>query len=125
MARAKRALRVLVGALFVLVGTLHFALVELYVRLTPPWVPAPVIWVLLVGVLELLGGLGLLLRPLRRVAAYGLASLMAVSLPIYVSLLFDPAAVGLEWVPPLVLLWRLALQFALVTLLVWLADDDA
>ncbi|ADI15146.1 DoxX family protein [Truepera radiovictrix] len=124
MERVKRPLRILVGVLFIVVGTLHFALVELYVRLTPPWVPVPVLWVLLSGVLELLGGIGLLLRPVRRAAAYGLALLMAVSLPVSVSVLVNPAAVGLAWVPPLVLLWRLALQVALITLLVWFAEDE-
>ena len=40
-------------------------------KLTPAWVPAPVVLAYFVGIILLLGGVGLLIRPTIRIAAAG------------------------------------------------------
>ncbi|HEY1808047.1 MAG TPA: hypothetical protein VGG42_05755 [Acidobacteriaceae bacterium] len=49
----------------------HFVIGVPLARLTPAWIPAPVLWADLVGIALLLGGIGLLFRATTRVAAAG------------------------------------------------------
>ena len=121
----KAATRVLTGVIFVFAGTLHFVRPGFYVPIMPPWFAAPLFWVLLSGVLEILGGAGLFLRRYRRLAAYGLALLMAAFLPVHLQMFFDPASVGVEGLSAYLLFWRLALQFVLIAFFVWLARPAA
>ena len=118
----KAAIRTVTGIIFVLAGTLHFARPGFYVPIMPPWFPVPLFWVLLSGVLEILGGVGLFLRRYRRRAAYGLALLMVAFFPVHLQMLFDPASVGVQGLSTYLLFWRLALQFVLTAFFVWLAE---
>lgn len=111
------------GVVFIGAGLLHFVRPAPYVTIMPPYFPAPLFWVLLSGVLEVLGGMGLLWRRFRRCAAYALALLMAAFLPVHLHMLLDPAEVGVAGVAPYLLFWRLALQFVLIALFVWLAEE--
>lgn len=119
-----RALSFAVGILFIVLGVNHFVNPEFYTAIMPPYFPVPLFWVLLSGVLEMLGGLGLLLRPLRRRAAYALALLMVAFFPVHLHMLFWPAEVGAADIPFSFLFWRFALQFVLVTFFVWLAEES-
>lgn len=119
----KSLLRIVVGPLFIAAGALHFARPGFYVPIMPPYFLLPLFWVLVSGVLEILGGAGLLLRRFRRRAAYGLALLMVAFMPVHLHMLFYPADVGAELIPPYLLFWRLAFQFVLIILFVWLAED--
>ena len=118
----KSTVRTGFGVVFIVLGTLHFVRPGFYVPIMPPYFAVPLFWVLLSGLCEILGGVGLLLRPYRRAAAYALALLMLAFMPVHVEMLIDPASVGVESVPPIVLFWRFALQFVLITVLVWLAE---
>lgn len=119
----KRILRIGFGVVFIVLSALHFVRPGFYTPIMPPYFPAPLFWVLLSGVLEILGGVGLLLRRWRRRAAYGLALLMVAFLPVHLHMLFYPAEVGAEAIPPYLLLWRLAFQPVLILLFVWLAEE--
>jgi len=119
----KPFLRAAVGVIFIAAGALHFVRPGFYVPIMPPYFPLPVFWVLLSGALEILGGVGLLLKRFRRPAAYGLALLMVAFMPVHLHMLFYPADVGAEMISPYLLFWRLALQFVLIALFVWLAED--
>ena len=75
----KRVFQWLLAALFFVSGILHFIQTDFYLRLMPPYLPAPRALVYLSGIIE--AGLGvLLLRPqYTRLAAWGLiATLIAV-----------------------------------------------
>ena len=119
----KQTVRIVVGLLFIVLGALHFVRPGFYTPIMPPYFPAPLFWVLLSGVLEILGGAGLLLKRFRRRAAYGLALLMVAFLPVHLHMLFYPADVGAEAIAPFLLLWRLAFKKVLIVLLVLLAGD--
>ncbi len=119
----KTVLRFSLGVIFIAAGALHFVRPGVYVQIMPPGFAAPRFWVLLSGVLEILGGAGLLVRRYRRWAAYGLALLMVAFFPVHLNMLFDPLSVGAEGLSAYLLFWRLALQFVLIVLFVWLAED--
>jgi uncharacterized membrane protein len=75
------------AALFVGAGLLHFLRPETYLRIMPPALPAPGLLVLLSGVAEVAGGLGLLLPATRRWAAWGLLALLLAVFPANVYML--------------------------------------
>jgi uncharacterized membrane protein len=57
---------------FFLGGIAHFVATNTEMRIVPPYIPWPRIAVLVSGVFELLGALGLLWLPARRAAGWGL-----------------------------------------------------
>lgn len=73
--------RLAAGLGFVVAGLLHFSTPETYLRLMPPYIPAPVAMVYVSGVFEILGGLGLLIRSTQRTAAWGLTALLLAVFP--------------------------------------------
>lgn len=62
-------------------ATGHFARPALYASIIPPSFPHPVLLVLLSGIFEVLGAIGLLLRPTRRAASLCLVLLMITVFP--------------------------------------------
>lgn len=109
--RAVRAGRWLLGLAFVGAGLLHLVAPDAYLVAMPRWLPAHRALVLVSGVAEIAGGLGLLVPHIgvRRVAGWGLALLLIAVYPANVHMAL--AGVG----EPAWALWvRLPLQGALV-----------
>lgn len=104
---------------FLLGGIAHFVFTEAEMRIVPPWMPWPREVVLLSGVAELLGVAGLLWRPSRRAALWGLFALTIAVTPAHIYMLQQPAL--FPSVPYWALLLRLPLQAALLALIAWLA----
>jgi uncharacterized membrane protein len=106
--------RVLLGVLFLLSGSLHFLAPALYLRIMPPYLPAPLALVYISGAAELLGGAGLLIPSTRQVAAWGLVALLIAVLPanIYMATahLSAPGIMGQSWAQWL----RIPLQVPLI-----------
>ena len=100
---------------FLLGGIAHFAFTETEMRIVPPWLPSPRAIVLVSGVFELAGALGLLHRRTRRWAAWGLFALTIAVTPANVYMLqhadLFPA------VPVWALVARLPLQLLLLALI--------
>jgi uncharacterized membrane protein len=71
----------LLAILFVGAGLLHFWHPETYLRIMPPTLPAPRLLVLLSGVAEVVGGLGLLWPTTQRAAGWGLLALLLAVFP--------------------------------------------
>ncbi|MBZ4416264.1 DoxX family membrane protein [Myxococcus sp. RHSTA-1-4] len=69
------------GLFFIGAGLMHFFMPARYDAMIPPQLPSPRFWVLLSGVFEVAGGLGMLLRRTRRPAAWGLIALLLAILP--------------------------------------------
>jgi uncharacterized membrane protein len=72
---------------FIAAGALHFAVPRAYVAIMPPYLPNPLALVLLSGVFEILGGAGLLVPPLRKLAGVGLIALLVAVVPANVEML--------------------------------------
>ncbi|WP_426058353.1 DoxX family protein [Hymenobacter sp. B1770] len=96
---------------FVVAGILHFVHPATYLTIMPPQLPQPRLLVYLSGVFEILGGLGLLLRPTRRLAGWGLLTLLVAVFPanVYMALIHHQLGIP-GWVA-----WgRLPLQLPLM-----------
>ncbi|SAI69920.1 Predicted membrane protein [Bordetella ansorpii] len=102
---------------FFIGGIAHFAATDIEMRIVPPWVPWPREVVLLTGVFELLGAVGVLWRPSRRAAGWGLIALTIAVTPANVFMLQHAA--DFPDVPYWALIARLPLQVALLALIAW------
>jgi uncharacterized membrane protein len=100
-------LRGLAAIFFVVAGVFHFLKPEMYLQIMPPYFPEPQLLVMVSGVAEIAGGLGLLIAPLRRAAAWGLIALLLAVFPANIYMVQHPGQFHLApW-----LLWvRLPLQ---------------
>ena len=106
--------RLLLGLFFVIAGVLHFVFTPDYMKIMPPWLPRHQGLVLVSGVFEIAGGLGVLWHLTRCWAGYGLIALCLAVLPANVQMLLDAQVAGVSTIW-LALLWlRLPLQFLLI-----------
>lgn len=106
---------------FFIGGVAHFVFTEAEMRIVPPYIPWPREAVLVSGVFELLGAAGLLWRPTRRAAAWGLFALTIAVTPAHFYMLERPEL--FPAVPYWALVARLPLQVALLALIAWIALD--
>ncbi|MBC5801067.1 MAG: DoxX family membrane protein [Candidatus Eremiobacteraeota bacterium] len=102
------------GALFIAAGTLHFRFTRPYEAIVPPLFPAHRELVLISGACEILGGVGVLFRPTRRYAAWGLIALLVAVFPANVYMVVDARRFS-QLAPS----WALAARLPLQTLFVW------
>ncbi len=101
---------------FFIGGIMHFVATDTEATIVPPWMPWPVAAVLVSGVFELLGAVGILYSPTRRAAGIGLFLLTIAVTPAHFYMLQRP-----ELFPvPLWALWlRLPVQLGLLWLIWW------
>ncbi len=103
--------RTVAAVFYVAAGILHFARPNAYVKIVPPFIPAPLAMVYVSGLGEIAGGIGLLIPRLRRAAAWGLVALLIAVFP---------ANVYMAMEQPNLLLWaRLPLQIVLIWWVLW------
>jgi len=104
--------RTLFAVLFVIAGVLHFVFTPVYMKIMPPYLPAARLLVQVSGLCEVLGGLGLLAPEMRRLAAWGLVTLLIAVLPANIQMALDHA----RWAGiPVWALWaRVTLQAPLI-----------
>jgi uncharacterized membrane protein len=107
----------LVGALFVVAGLAHFRSPRAYESIVPPGFGNPHDLVVVSGVCEILGGVGAMLPPTRRVAGWGLILLLLAVFPANVYMAFESDK--FKAIPTWLLYGRLPLQFVL---LAWVAN---
>ena len=104
------ALRIGLAAMFVFTAVSHFhprTRPDL-IRMVPASLPVPALLVTATGVLELLGGIGLLMPRVTPVAAYGLIALLLAMFPANVHAARQGLTITGRRATPL--LWRLPLQ---------------
>lgn len=101
---------------FFIGGIAHFALTATEARIVPPYIPWPVAAVLVSGVFELLGAVGILLARTRKAAGLGLFLLTLAVTPAHIYMLQQPQLFPV----PIWALWlRLPIQVALLWLIAW------
>ena len=97
-------------------GLMHFIATDIEARIVPPYIPWPVAAVLVSGVFELLGAVGILIPARRKAAGIGLFLLTLAVTPAHIYMLQRPEVFGV----PLWALWlRLPIQAALLWLILW------
>ncbi len=112
----KRVALVLVFLWFTIGGVAHFALTDAEMRIVPPFIPWPRAAVLVSGVFELLGAIGILIPFSRRAAGVGLILLTIAVTPANVYMLEHAQAFS---VPRWALILRLPFQAALLAMIFW------
>jgi uncharacterized membrane protein len=114
----KTALRVLLAAGMVYTGIAHFRNPEPFVSIVPDWLPAHRELVAVSGFFEILGGVGLVIPPVSRAAAWGLIALYIAVFPANVNMAVQDIPMDgrhFGW-----LLWlRLPLQAVLIAWAWW------
>jgi uncharacterized membrane protein len=112
----KRVGLVLVFLWFMIGGVAHFSLTEAEMRIVPPSIPWPRAAVLISGVFELLGAVGILIPVTRRAAGIGLFLLTIAVTPANVYMLQHAESFN---VPHWALIIRLPFQAVLLALILW------
>lgn len=104
--------------LFFLFGSsLHFLKTDTEVSIMPPYIPYPYAAVILSGLFELIGALGLMSRTTRCYAGIGLFLLTIAVSPVHIFMLQH--AERFPAVPYWALVVRIPLQFLLLWLIYW------
>jgi uncharacterized membrane protein len=104
--------RWILAALFVGAGAMHFIHPASFQRMVPPGFPHPALLVGVSGVCEIAGGLGLLFRPLRKAAGWGLIALLIAVFPANIFMALAPQK--FPSIPASVLWARLPIQALLI-----------
>ena len=112
----KRVGLILVFLWFLFGGVAHFSLTEVEMRIVPPVIPWPRAAVLISGVFELLGAVGILIPATRRAAGIGLFLLTIAVTPANVYMLQHAELFN---VPRWALIVRLPFQVGLLALILW------
>jgi uncharacterized membrane protein len=119
--RIRRTVRVLAAAALVAVGVDHFVKPDFFTRIVPHSLPAPLLLVWISGFFEVIGGLGLLVPPVRRAAGIGLVLLFVAVFPANINMAMHPALGG-SW-PPWALYTRLPFQVVFIATALWVSGD--
>jgi uncharacterized membrane protein len=116
VAVAQRIGLVVVFLWFFIGGFAHFKLTEMETSIVPPYIPYPRAMVLISGVCELLGAIGILIPRTRRAAGIGLFLLTIAVTPANVFMLQHAERYS---VPMWALIFRLPFQVFLLWLIWW------
>lgn len=71
----------IMAGLYIFAGISHFRIPRFFLSITPPWVPAPEKVNIIVGIIEILLGLGLFFEATRTYALYGILALLVLVFP--------------------------------------------
>ena len=107
---------ILVFLWFLFGGVAHFSLTDVEMRIVPPAIPWPRAAVLISGVFELLGAVGILIPATRRAAGIGLFLLTIAVTPANIYMLQHAELFN---VPRWALIVRLPFQALLLALILW------
>jgi uncharacterized membrane protein len=117
-------LRWLAAVSLVAAGLNHFVSPTFYRRIVPPFLPAPRLLVAISGVCEIAGGFGLLVRPLRRSAGWGLIALLVAVFPANIYMAVDPIQTADGRIPAWLLWLRLPLQAVFIAWVWFISLSD-
>jgi uncharacterized membrane protein len=106
--------RFLLAGGMVYAGAAHLRNPAPFVSIVPKWIPAHHDVVLISGVCEILGGIGLLVPAARRPAAWGLIALYIAVFPANVNMALHDLPIEGHYFPEWLLWLRLPLQAALI-----------
>ncbi|MGB3779041.1 MAG: MauE/DoxX family redox-associated membrane protein [Tunicatimonas sp.] len=111
----KLVLLYLMAALYVAAGVNHFLRPRMYVRIIPPYLPAPELLNYAAGAAEMVLGVALLFPATRPWAAWGIIALLVAVFPANLYMYQQ----GTPGIPSWALLLRLPLQGALIAWAWW------
>ena len=102
----------LMAVIYILAGVMHFVKPKVYLRIMPKYLPKHKVLVFWSGVAEVLLGIGLMVKPTKNLAIYGIIGMLIIFLSVHFYMLTgEKQAAG---IPKWLLLLRIPLQFALM-----------
>lgn len=104
-------------------GVNHFVNPDFYVQIMPAYLPAPRELVYLSGVLEILGGIAVLVPGIRTTAGWGLVLLLVAIFPVNLHMALNPDL--FPGMSPTALYVRLPLQAFLIAWAYWATRPDS
>ena len=119
----KRIGLILLALFFMAAGINHFVNSDIYVAIMPTYLPAHLELVYLSGLFEILGGIGVVLSPIRQWAGYGLIVLLIAVFPANLYMAMNPDKF-VDIVSAWPLYARLPLQFLLIWWTFWATRHD-
>lgn len=120
---AKQIGVILLALFFIAAGVNHFVNSDIYVVIMPRYLPAHLELVYLSGLFEILGGIGVILSPIRQWVGYGLIALLIAVFPANLYMAMNPDKFA-DVVSVEVLNARLPLQLLLIWWTYWATRDD-
>ena len=117
-------MRVVLALIFIFGGINHFINPDLYLKIMPAFLPLPMFLNWSSGLLEVLGGIGLFFKPIRKAASILLNALLISFFIVHIDHLVNGVQFQAGIKIPTIFLWiRLTLQFGLIYW-VWLAGKQ-
>lgn len=114
--------RIAAGIFFIFTGVSHFLMPEMFMKMMPPFLPAPLFLIYLSGVFEILGGAGLMLSRTKQAAAIGLILLLVAVFPANIYVAVNNVQLG-GFMSASIYQWiRLPMQLALIWWVTWTAE---
>ncbi|MEX0723107.1 MAG: hypothetical protein WD357_08170 [Gracilimonas sp.] len=111
--------RYLIGSLFILAGILHFLKPALFIKIMPDYLPWHKPLVLISGIFEIAGGIGIMIPLLQNFASCGLILLLLAVFPANITMfqkaLHKKGFTLYTWM----LLLRLPFQFVIIWWVYW------
>jgi uncharacterized membrane protein len=107
---------------FVAAGTNHFVNPDFFVAIMPPYLPAHLELVYLSGVVEIAGGIGVLIPALRSLAGWGLVALLVAVFPANLHMALHPEL--FSDMTPFALYSRLPIQILFIAWAYWATRAD-
>jgi len=125
MTVTKRAALVLLGVAMMGVGIDHFLNPTPFERIVPSYLPAPHALVLVSGLFEFLGGVGVLVPRTRRFAAWGLVALYVAVFPANLNMAIHQIQLEPGGTFPVWAMWlRLPFQALFIAWAYWFTRED-
>jgi len=121
--RSARIALVALSAFWIVAGLNHFLMPAFYLGIMPPYLPAHLALVQFTGVLELAGGIGVLLRATRALAGKCLVALLIAFLPVHVHMVANPEAFVAQGIPYWALWLRFPVQALFIAWASWATRD--
>ena len=109
--------RAVLAIFYTLAGVLHIVWPAPFLTITPLWVPWPMTVIVLTGLCEIAGAVGLILPHFRKAAGMGLAFYAVAVFPANI----NHAMLDMSLAQPVLGLWYHVPRFMLQPILVWAA----
>ena len=107
------------GAMYIIIGVKHFTSLEYFVNIIPPFIPFQELAVYFTGIIEIFGGLMLLLKSTRKIGAFLIIILLLIVFPANIYLYLSEIPRELLGVTKNQALIRMPFQIPLIILAYW------
>ena len=114
MMKVKSILRYLMAALYIAAGINHFWHPETYLKIMPPYFPAPEVMNYVAGIVEIVSGIMLCFKRTQKIVAWAIAIMLTVFFTVHIYML-QQAYSNDNYIISIRVAWlRLALQMVLI-----------